>query len=486
MRPLPLLAGACSAAALWLTRPAFVDHWDEVQLALGVLDFDLSRHHPHPPGYPGVIALGRALLPLTGDALEALRLSSALALGAWVALVCARLPEDRSWVTRLLLTLSVAALPVLSPLLGYEGRSGLGYAWEALAWTGFALLLTPRAAASPPRAEDSWPRVLGLGLLAGGLGALRPNLSLWAAGLILLQRPRHIGLLALGWVLGVAAWLTPLLALAGGPEAWWAASEGVLTNIRGRSLIHADTEGWLRRLSMPGQLALAVGPLLLLTPSLRRAAGQGRVLIQATALAFLFHLFLIHDTSSYLSAPAACLAAWLLLQAGAWARGPGRAAGVLALVLCGAALPAWPLFERETAPPGEAHDALMRDTLARIHPFRPEETLLVTSAPMWRLGMRHLGWHAPELRVLQLHVDPAFELVRPGQPYLSMQGRALEALGPATGPAQAFLEGPLKQVLLLGPTQGALDPGCAARRLSPWLLALPPEVRVDRGRLRCD
>ena len=47
--------------------------------AAGVLDFDVTRHRPHPPGFPGWIAIGKLLLPLAGDPVLALQIASSLA-----------------------------------------------------------------------------------------------------------------------------------------------------------------------------------------------------------------------------------------------------------------------------------------------------------------------------------------------------------------------------------------------------------------------
>ena len=52
---------------------------DEALFATGVLDFDVVHHRPHPPGFPGWIAIGKILTPLTDDALLALRVASSVA-----------------------------------------------------------------------------------------------------------------------------------------------------------------------------------------------------------------------------------------------------------------------------------------------------------------------------------------------------------------------------------------------------------------------
>ena len=74
------------AGAYFLTRTPALDEWDSVQFALGVGDFDLWKHQPHPPGYPLYIAAGwlmHHLLPL--DVPNALQLVSALGGGLFVA-----------------------------------------------------------------------------------------------------------------------------------------------------------------------------------------------------------------------------------------------------------------------------------------------------------------------------------------------------------------------------------------------------------------
>src|SRR6185503_43321 len=46
-------------AHLWFLPPTLED-LDSINFALGVADFDVARHQPHPPGYPIFIALGKA------------------------------------------------------------------------------------------------------------------------------------------------------------------------------------------------------------------------------------------------------------------------------------------------------------------------------------------------------------------------------------------------------------------------------------------
>ncbi len=51
--------------------------WDEAIFARGILDFNLAAHFPHPPGFPGWMAIGHLLLPLAGEPLRALQWAAA-------------------------------------------------------------------------------------------------------------------------------------------------------------------------------------------------------------------------------------------------------------------------------------------------------------------------------------------------------------------------------------------------------------------------
>ena len=80
---LGLVVGALTLLAVLSSRLLFLPDgpWeqDEALFAAGVVDFDITRHRPHPPGFPGWIALGKIARPLFGDAVLALQVVSSLA-----------------------------------------------------------------------------------------------------------------------------------------------------------------------------------------------------------------------------------------------------------------------------------------------------------------------------------------------------------------------------------------------------------------------
>jgi uncharacterized integral membrane protein len=78
---LDVMATAATAALVGLSRFAYLANgpweWDETLFARGILHFELAAHFPHPPGFPGWLAIGHLLTPVVGDPLCALQLASA-------------------------------------------------------------------------------------------------------------------------------------------------------------------------------------------------------------------------------------------------------------------------------------------------------------------------------------------------------------------------------------------------------------------------
>lgn len=83
---IPLLIFIFALILYTSTRSISLDDWDSVQFAMGVERFDISAHHPHPPGYAFYICCGKTINLLIGDPKESLILMSAI-LGALTVLV---------------------------------------------------------------------------------------------------------------------------------------------------------------------------------------------------------------------------------------------------------------------------------------------------------------------------------------------------------------------------------------------------------------
>jgi len=215
--------GIVALAVLFLAAhlpflPPTLEDIDSVNFALGVRQFDVARHQPHPPGYPVFIALAKgstAVLRAAGASAPAVRglsMWSACAGAALVlllfALVAALDESDRRafWTT---------AIVALSPLYWFTALRPLSdMTGLALAAGGQALIVSAiRGRGSPNRlitgafiagvaiGARSQTFLLTLPLLA--LALAWPNASLRA-------RARLAGAAALG--IGVLAWAVPLIA----------------------------------------------------------------------------------------------------------------------------------------------------------------------------------------------------------------------------------------------------------------------------------
>ena len=131
--------------------PPTLEDLDSVNFALGVRQFDVAQHQPHPPGYPIFIALGKlgtAALARAGVATPDVR-----GLAIWSALAAGVLPLLFFAFFRMLLreetgeaadrrAAIATVLIVCSPLFWFTGArplsdlAGLAAAWAALAALG--------------------------------------------------------------------------------------------------------------------------------------------------------------------------------------------------------------------------------------------------------------------------------------------------------------------------------------------------------------
>ena len=89
-RGLAVAVATFALIASWLARWPFRSRhhyeWDSAQYAMGVVDFDIYAHRPHPPGYPVWIALLK-LLHVFVDDLVLVQVIVANAVSAIAALV---------------------------------------------------------------------------------------------------------------------------------------------------------------------------------------------------------------------------------------------------------------------------------------------------------------------------------------------------------------------------------------------------------------
>jgi hypothetical protein len=161
--------------------------WDEAAFARAVLDFDLAAYFPHPPGYPGWIALGRVFDLFAPEPLVALQwASAAFSVAALWALAA---------LGRRVAAPSVAVVAALIVLLA-PGPSL--YAVRGFSSTTSAVLALAAAAVA-----------------VGGRGGARPTVFTVLVAASLLVRPNLLPPLAVLW-LGVAWAVRPRRRLVPG------------------------------------------------------------------------------------------------------------------------------------------------------------------------------------------------------------------------------------------------------------------------------
>lgn len=240
---------------------ASLEDIDSVNFALGVRDFDVATHRPHPPGYPVYIALGKVATAVTGlvvdaspSTIEAKALAVLSLLAALLAIVSLYLLfssfSDSSSSTSVrerlraldVTAFSATAITVSCPLFWYlAARPMSDLPGLALASTAQACLMlawrrqTPgpdgdRRLSPVVTAESGRMIVIGAFLAALSIG-LRSQTVWFTVPLLMLVLVDRIGRGVAGAMLGSAVtfvvgglvWGIPLLIASGGLNAYLAA-----------------------------------------------------------------------------------------------------------------------------------------------------------------------------------------------------------------------------------------------------------------------
>ena len=224
---------------------------DELLFAQGVVDFDPLRFHPHPPGYPLYILLGKFVNLFAGDVFRALVLISIVsAVAGFIALarLFRRLIDD-------------ADLAVVAALIVYFSAAMLIHSVLPLSdGPAFALVALTLLAITHVGTEEHERAAILTGVAASCAIGIRPQLLVPLVPVLLLalvqmrtRRERIASVISFAFI--SALWFLPLLDAAGGwnPLITWetkqagyfathdaAASRGMLsaTGIATRFLIH--------------------------------------------------------------------------------------------------------------------------------------------------------------------------------------------------------------------------------------------------------
>jgi hypothetical protein len=348
------------AHLLWLPRT--LEDLDSVNFALGVRDFDVARHQPHPPGYPVYIALAKAstaVLRFVGIDAAAPR-----GLAIWSAIGgAAALPALFVFLRRLEGRTSVAAWTVLivaaCPLFWFTSLRPLSdmLGFAAAMWT-----LAIVAGEPSPRA------LFGGALLAGLAVGIRSQTAVLTVPYLayVLATRRNLAAAAgmtAAMAAGALAWGLPLIAASGGLSSYLHALnfqagadfEGVVmlwTHHTRRDLVTAllNTFVW------PWDWRTGIAVCALAAAGALRLAWRSPRAALAIAVAFgpyaLFHLLFQETATTRYAVPLVPIVAYAALAAleGLPARAmQAAAAGIAALSLV-VAVPASIHYAREGAP----------------------------------------------------------------------------------------------------------------------------------------
>lgn len=211
---------AIAFVSRWWFLPHRLEGWDPLQHALGLGNFDVFRHTPHPPGAPTYHVFLRMIYALLGDATAAVLWSGvALSVLAGIAgfALGAAMPAKSGRRTPGLVGLFLLVSPALW-LDGVSGGSGAGDAALSALVGLFCFRSRTRG-----QLVDAVAAAIALAILIG----FRQNVNLASIGLLplwiwsLLPCTRRIRLVGVGsFVTACAAWAIPTAAACGGWSAW--------------------------------------------------------------------------------------------------------------------------------------------------------------------------------------------------------------------------------------------------------------------------
>jgi hypothetical protein len=401
--------------------PRSLEDIDSVNFALGVRDYDVARHQPHPPGYPVFVALGK----VSTVVLRAAGIDAAVprGLAVWSVLAAtAAIPalfllfrglegrERLAWCATLIVAASplfwFSALRPLSDMLGFA----------AVMWV-FALLM-----GSPPERRIALAALLAglaigirsqtavLTLPALLLAVLRPTLARGASEHRATRtRPvRAAAVAGAALAVGVVVWAVPMIAATGGLGAYLdalgsqAGEDFAGVVMLWTHLDPADPKGAVRLIATalvntfvwPWDWWPGILVCVLAAAGMARLAWRAPRVLIAILLTFgpyaVFHLLLQETHTIRYALPLLPVMAYAAMAAleGLPAKAlPAAALGIAAISLL-AAVPASRLYARDGAPVFRAFD----DMAATAHGRNRVDTIAMHAG-----ARRAAEWAAPIL-----------------------------------------------------------------------------------------
>jgi len=341
-----LLTAAVAAFLLWSRFGLLADgpwEWDEVLFARGLLDFSLAAHFPHPPGFPGWLAIGHLLLPLAGEPLRALQWgSSALSvLALWPLAALGRRVASPAVAAAAAVLVMVAPGPWLYAVRGFSSTPAAAFALAAAALAAGGLV---------GRRATAFTVLVAAAFLVRPI--LLPGLAvLWLVGASAV-RPRR-RLLA-GVVAAAAMVVVSVLAMARAEGGWQAFLQPFVTHTEKHFSRLDQNLGGVLDLGLVKGLGGAVPASLMAAAALVGLAVWAHRRGRRAALAWLLVLGVtvaqlvgVQNRSYARYAVPVHLAMAPLVAAAASLAPPALAAGGLAAAAVGLGVAAHPLLEEQ-------------------------------------------------------------------------------------------------------------------------------------------
>lgn len=199
--------------------PSSLEDLDSINFALGIRDYDISQHQPHPPGYPLFVGAAKLLYAAGLSEVHALSLlaviGGAVGVFACMALFTAIARERREHPHIWLAVLIVTACPLFwfTAARPLSDTVGLG---ASIGVQGLLL-------------SASGPAGVVIGAFAAGLAAGIRSQVVWLTlpllMLVLVRVPREVRQRTItraagAYVAGALLWFVPLVIVSGGPAAY--------------------------------------------------------------------------------------------------------------------------------------------------------------------------------------------------------------------------------------------------------------------------
>jgi hypothetical protein len=407
--------------ALYLgTRSYWLDEWDSVQFALGLDNFNLWNHQPHPPGYPVYIFAGKLLVALGMSPVGALVLigclSGAALIALWFLIVQHAFDERLAW----LIALTTAFTPGIW-MTATKAVTDVPAA-AALSWAVLFALKARHSGRLRDLSIMAFAAALATGLRPQFIGVA---LVLVVTALILTRsRVRAWGLTLCVFLLGNSLWLAPTCILQARTaqshgsvmaypnqllKQWrWRLDKptvfigaGGLQADRVEARIRSHVGGWVRNGFgiRPGRqhklMRWGLFAAMILTLIRQRRHPFWKMQLPWAITLILIVFCCLPEDRRYYVAVAPLI--WIAALGGLWEIPRWRLLALLApLLMLGVGLPLALAGHREPPPPVQ-----MIQHLQRLYP--PEERsgvcLLLSDSK------RHGEWYAPDFLVAQARAE---------------------------------------------------------------------------------